>query len=547
MTVNINGFTDNGHRFISKLVSRYTIVAIQETKLASKFQYDKVRFHLDHTLGVDQYFLATNDHRIHSAVVEPRRSSGVMLLFNKDTLGFSHLEHLRHLDVSDKYMVVKTKWTTQEVYFHNVYAPVDNDARETFFENLPRDFPPEAIHFVMGDFNLPIDRELDSASGTTQHYTGRKECMTWLQALGVIDAWRLHHPCQRTYSSPRARNRLDYIFVTTRLVEETYHDSSYFECPDPTDHLCHDVRFHYNGIRINRPYWKLPKELLTIPEVCTAIKNEARRLLEQMETANNVGVLWAGWKKRTRRFLQSYHSRYIAHRTYVRDQALLQWIQAQQAHEEGRLSKEKLLVAKVAYESIMDDWHQHHNDLQFDFHATQNETATQHFFRPPKRKLYNVPIVEVYQEDGTSTTDQRLIHKSLHNRWSNIMCERNFKPPNRAARRRFLRVLRTRLTEEQREELDAPITSYEMAEAIKTMHPNKTPGLDGFSAGFYQIDPQLFGEILKRVFAYQLDRGELLGIQRRSAVSLLFKGGDRKNTGNYRPISLIPVEVKILT
>ncbi|CAK4641571.1 unnamed protein product, partial [Aphanomyces euteiches] len=57
---------------------------------------------------------------------------------------------------------------------------------------------------------------------------------------------------------------------------------------------------------------------------------------------------------------------------------------------------------------------------------------------------------------------------------------RDFKPPNRAARRRFLRVLRTRLTEEQREELDAPITSYEMAEAIKTMHPNKTPGLDGF-------------------------------------------------------------------
>ncbi|KAG9414726.1 hypothetical protein AC1031_008141 [Aphanomyces cochlioides] len=91
-------------------------------------------------------------------------------------------------------MVVKTKWTTQDVYFHNVYAPVDNDARETFFESLPRDFPPNATHFVMGDFNLPIDRELDSASGTAQHHTGRQECMAWLQALGVIDAWRLHHP-----------------------------------------------------------------------------------------------------------------------------------------------------------------------------------------------------------------------------------------------------------------------------------------------------------------------------------------------------------------
>ncbi|KAF0707054.1 hypothetical protein As57867_006650, partial [Aphanomyces stellatus] len=79
------------------------------------------------------------------------------------------------------------------------------------------------------------------------------------------------------------------------------------------------------------------------------------------------------------------------------------------------------------------------------------------------------------------------------------------------------------------------------------MHPKKAPGLDGFSAGFYQIDPPLFGEIMRRVFSYQLERGELLGMQRRSAVSLLFKGGDRRNTGNYRPISLIPVEVKVLT
>ncbi|RHZ31724.1 hypothetical protein DYB37_012560 [Aphanomyces astaci] len=36
-------------------------------------------------------------------------------------------------------------------------------------------------------------------------------------------------------------------------------------------------------------------------------------------------------------------------------------------------------------------------------------------------------------------------------------------------------------------------------------------------------------------------------MQRRSAVSVLLKGGDRRNTGNYRPISLIPVEVKALT
>ncbi|KAH9070845.1 hypothetical protein Ae201684P_021690 [Aphanomyces euteiches] len=79
------------------------------------------------------------------------------------------------------------------------------------------------------------------------------------------------------------------------------------------------------------------------------------------------------------------------------------------------------------------------------------------------------------------------------------------------------------------------------------MAPHKSPGMDGFPAAFYQLEADLFAEILCLVFKYQLSRGELLGIQRRSAVSLLFKGGDRSNPGNYRPIALIPVEVKILT
>ena len=159
-------------------MTKHTVVAIQETKLASIYQYDKVRFHLDHTLGVGNYFLATNDHRIDNSEIEPRRSSGVMFIFQNDTPGFSNLQDLSHLGVPDKYMVVKTEWTNQAVFFHNVYAPVDNDAREAFYESIPRDFPPNATHIVMGNFNLPIDRAIDSTAGMMNYYAGRQECMT---------------------------------------------------------------------------------------------------------------------------------------------------------------------------------------------------------------------------------------------------------------------------------------------------------------------------------------------------------------------------------
>ncbi|KAH9134025.1 hypothetical protein AeRB84_020101 [Aphanomyces euteiches] len=80
-----------------------------------------------------------------------------------------------------------------------------------------------------------------------------------------------------------------------------------------------------------------------------------------------------------------------------------------------------------------------------------------------------------------------------------------------------------------------------------TMNPHKSPGIDGFLAGFYQLHPALFGEILSIVFNHQLQEGIMLASQRWSAISLLFKGSDRRNPANYRPIALIPVEVKVLS
>jgi hypothetical protein len=93
LSANINGFKENGHRLIDNLLHRYTLCALQETKFADQFQYNTVHFHLDHIMGADSYYLATNDHRHTQVTLEPHRSSVVMMLFSKLTPGFNELNH----------------------------------------------------------------------------------------------------------------------------------------------------------------------------------------------------------------------------------------------------------------------------------------------------------------------------------------------------------------------------------------------------------------------------------------------------------------------
>ncbi|KAJ8550372.1 hypothetical protein ON010_g10698 [Phytophthora cinnamomi] len=64
---------------------------------------------------------------------------------------------------------------------------------------------------------------------------------------------------------------------------------------------------------------------------------------------------------------------------------------------------------------------------------------------------------------------------------------------------------------------------------------------------FYQTSPEVFGKILYRVFQFQLDQGILLPSQRKSCVTLLYKKGDWSDPGNYRSITPMPVDAKVLS
>ena len=105
-----------------------------------------------------------------------------------------------------------------------------------------------------------------------------------------------------------------------------------------------------------------------------------------------------------------------------------------------------------------------------------------------------------------------------------------------------------KLTDEERDRIEGPITLQECKLALDTFQANKSPGEDGFTIEFYKYFVGLLGEDLVACFNAAYDANELSISQRRGVITLILKeDGSLLELSNWRPITLLNVDCKVAT
>ena len=485
-----------------------------------------------------------------------KSTSGVALCIPNNDANLSLIPSSLNLnDNNHRWIHSSITWFGMKIHIINIYAPSGNarlrsnflTSLEAYLNNID-----EQNIILAGDFNCYLDPAMDSQSNYTtiklKNQPDQRALRRILQTKNLIDIWRSKNPesHQCTYGRTQGHkiSRLDHIYVSESIAELTLdtkiiqnnladHNPVYLLLKSPNNSLKH------------KSSWRLNSSLMQQQNYNNMIRDTISRVEDKFYGNTNgpsdsYTTLKSNLCRKSRRY------------AIGNNRKLKSLIQSTQ-EEITRLES----VASNFFAGIIDRI----QDLKNRLHDLENqafkkaklnaattsadtsEKATKLFFNSIKPRINNVLITALKTTEGTIARTQSEIAETACAFYEDLYQNRPTSLPHIEI---LLGTIKKRVTTPFYQQMNNPITAQEVKKAISWIASGRAPGPDGLGSEFYKKFNDELSNQLASVYNECIEKEALPECMSNATIHLLFKKGDPQNLGNWRPISLLNVDYKIL-
>ena len=393
-------------------------------------------------------------------------------------------------------------------------------------------------NMIIGDFNF-IDHARDKVNGLT----GKDKvlCGIWapfLEKFDMVDPFRQHNPRRIIWSfNGVGRSRIDRVYV------------NYEQMNNITNIQYISTGFHGHkllsfsklpGIEIGKGYYKMNTSMLTDPKYHDIVKNavdEANALqasgiykwLTFLSTIKADSIVYSQNKASVKKKLKSQVLKEMQSLEESGTSSVAQYDFLSQKLRDLEKSEIEGYKARIKH---LPTFHKDEPDIAF-------------FAKVESRCKSNAAITQLAPAKNEKIyTDNASIIRIAKDFYTNLFTPNKV---NAATQDRLLRNIENKISEEEKKSLDSKMIEKEARTAVFGLKEHKSPGLDGVPVEFYQW----FWDDIKGLylgFLNELKREAIPKGKNTSVIKLIYKkSGEIYLLTNYRPISLINVDIKILT
>ncbi|CAC5382434.1 unnamed protein product [Mytilus coruscus] len=535
ISLNCNGLCDSNKRncIFSLCNDRfYDIICLQETFWNDLFVE---RIKRDKTIwDGDIFYCNSGNNRQGVAILVSKKLENIFLEVENDNGRFIH---------------IKGKINDKLIDIYNIYAPNNVNERYEFFLKCKQKISKGKYVLVAGDFNTTLS-SLDK-SGKTLHCNDKavKSLCNVMQEKGLYDIWRNRNVNTKVFSRKQVvqgfltQSRIDYFLVSLDLkscIKNIHYKDTSF-----SDHSIVSMKVDFCNVERGPGVWIFNNSFLQDELFTDKMKRLFAEEIGSDFYVSNPLIWWDNLKFTIKRLSQIYgkEKQKDLNREYYKLQNKIQELSVKSANG-IQINSEHFLELKTQLEDIetykckgailrsKSQW------------ALESDRNTAYFLKLEKYRQNKNVISEIKDCDGKIVTETNDLLDVIHDYYKHLFSCVSI---DMHSVDELLNNVNVKIDDEDVEMCDNEINIEEIEKSLKGMKKGKTPGPDGITAEFYLFFFNELKHVLLYIYQSIEENEELSRSMRYGNINIIFKNkGDQSDLKNFRPISLLNVDYKIL-